>query len=60
MKKIIYTIRYWRVWLFSRKVLDAINSGAPYEEVEALVLGMIGEKEKGCTPAKDMQPNAQE
>lgn len=56
MQNIIKKIRYWCAWLFSRKVLDAINSGARYEEVEALVLGMIGEKEKGCTPAKDMQP----
>ena len=41
MKNIIKKIRYWCVWLFSREVLEAINSGASYEEVENLVLNMI-------------------
>lgn len=58
MKKLIKKIRYWCAWLFSAKVLEAINAGAKYEEVEALVLEMIGEKEKGCTPAKEMQPTS--
>ncbi len=41
MKNIIKKIRYWCVWLFSRKVLDAINDGWEYDQVEALVLEMI-------------------
>ena len=41
MKKLIKKIRYWCVWLFSRKVLDAINAGLEYDQVEALVLNMI-------------------
>lgn len=30
-------IKEWFVWLFSRKVGEAINSGASYEEVCAIV-----------------------
>lgn len=30
-------IKAWFIWLTSRKVLDAINSGASYEEVEEIV-----------------------
>lgn len=35
--------RFWKkikktfIWMFSRKVLEAINEGASYAEVEALV-----------------------
>ena len=31
--KIITKIREWFVWLTSKRVLDAINNGATYEEV---------------------------
>lgn len=41
MKNIIKKIRYWYLWTFSRSVLDAINEGRTYEEVEALVLDML-------------------
>ena len=58
MKNIIKKIRYWCAWLFSAKVLEAINAGAKYEEVEALVLEMIGEKEKGSAPAKETLPTS--
>ena len=37
MKKLIYKIKEWFVWLMSRKVMDAINNGATYEEVEEIV-----------------------
>lgn len=47
MKKIIKNIgkkaRYWCAWLFSRKVMDAINSGASFDEVEALAREIAGE-----------------
>jgi hypothetical protein len=32
-KKLIAKIREWFVWLTSKRVLDAINNGATYEEV---------------------------
>jgi len=37
MKKLIRKIKEWFVWLTSRKVIDAINNGATYEEVEEIV-----------------------
>jgi hypothetical protein len=36
-KKIIRGIKRELIWLGSKKVLDAINSGATYEEVKMLV-----------------------
>lgn len=33
MKKIFRKIREWFVWLTSKRVLDAINSTATYDEV---------------------------
>lgn len=30
-------IKEWWVWLTSKKVLDAINNGATYDEVEGIV-----------------------
>jgi hypothetical protein len=30
-------IKEWWVWLTSKKVLDAINDGATYDEVQAIV-----------------------
>lgn len=29
-------LRYWFNWLFSRKVLEAINQGLSYEEVDKI------------------------
>lgn len=37
MKKLIYMVKEWFVWLCSRRVGEAINSGASYEEVLAIV-----------------------
>lgn len=31
-------IKEWVIWLFSKKVGQAINEGASYEEVQAIVL----------------------
>lgn len=37
MKKLYYKIRRaWR-WIASREILEAINAGLSYEEVEAIV-----------------------
>lgn len=36
-KKFFRKIKEWFVWLSSKRVLDAINSGATYEEVEEIV-----------------------
>lgn len=36
MKKLYYKIRRALRWLFSREILNAINAGAPLEEVEAI------------------------
>lgn len=36
-KKFFRKIKEWFVWLSSKRVLDAINSGATYEEVEGIV-----------------------
>lgn len=41
MKKIINAIKSWLAWTFSREVLNVINSGATYEEVDALVQSLI-------------------
>ena len=37
-KKMVKSIKEWWVWLFSKKVGQAINDGATYEEVEAIVM----------------------
>lgn len=37
MRKIIQYIIEWFTWLTSPKVLEAINDGATYEQVEAVV-----------------------
>lgn len=37
VKKICRWFKREVIWLTSQKVLDAINSGASYEEVEAIV-----------------------
>lgn len=39
MKKLIKKFNYWFNWLFSGKVLDAINAGLPYEEVDSIARG---------------------
>ena len=36
-KKIFKKIKYWWTWLTSKKVQEAINNGAEYEEVEKIV-----------------------
>lgn len=41
MKKIFSKIKYWFTWLFSKNVLEAINNGATYEEVDNIVLGEL-------------------
>ena len=33
MKKLWRSIKEWFVWLTSKRVMEAINSGATYEEV---------------------------
>jgi hypothetical protein len=33
MKKLWQKIKEWFVWLTSKRVMEAINSGATYEEV---------------------------
>ena len=33
MKKLWHKIKEWFVWLTSKRVMEAINSGATYEEV---------------------------
>lgn len=32
-------ITYWFNWLFSKKVLEAINNGLPYDEVDRIAKG---------------------
>ena len=39
--KIINTIKEWLVWIFSREVLEAINNGASYSDVQKLVEGKV-------------------
>lgn len=36
MKKLFYKIRRAFRWMFSREILDAINAGATFEEVEKI------------------------
>ncbi len=36
IKKITFKFNYWFAWLCSKKVLEAINDGRPYEEVDAI------------------------
>lgn len=36
MKKIFAKLNYWINWLFSKKVLNAINAGLTYEEVDKI------------------------
>lgn len=35
--KVIVKVKEWITWLFSASVREAINNGASYEEVEAIV-----------------------
>lgn len=35
-KRIYYKIRRFCRWIFDREILEAINAGATYEEVEAI------------------------
>lgn len=44
MKKIIYKVKRFVTWLMSKKVLDAINNGADYEEVEEIVEQEVSRK----------------
>ena len=37
MKKLLRKLNEWFTWLTSDKVLEAINNGATYEQVEAIV-----------------------
>lgn len=37
MKKLIKKIKIGLAWVFNKKVLQAINDGASYEEVEKIV-----------------------
>lgn len=37
-------IKEWWVWLTSKKVLDAINNGATYDEVEGIVRVEVNKK----------------
>lgn len=37
MKKIVLKVIEWITWLFSADVREAINNGATYEEVQAIV-----------------------
>lgn len=42
MKKFIKKIKAELVWYFDRRVLEAINNGAPYEEVARIVEEIVG------------------
>lgn len=42
LKKILKKIKKAFIWLFSREVGEAINNGASFEEVEALVEELAG------------------
>jgi hypothetical protein len=44
MKRFIQKIHELFVWLFSRKVGEAINAGATYEEVEQIVNAEVNKK----------------
>lgn len=37
MRKLMMKIKEWIVWIFSRRVGEAINAGLPYEEVVRIV-----------------------
>lgn len=37
MKKLWTSVKEWFIWLTSRRVLEAINAGCEYDEVEAIV-----------------------
>ena len=37
-------IKEWWVWLTSQKVLDAINNGATYDEVQGIVIVEVDKK----------------
>lgn len=39
IKKIGKKLNYWFNWFCSKKVLDAINAGLPYEEVDRIARG---------------------
>lgn len=42
MKRILKKIKAELVWFFDKRVLNAINSGASYEEVKTLVEKIVG------------------
>ena len=44
MKKLIRKIKEWFVWTSSKKVLDAINEGATYDEVLGIVYVEVNKK----------------
>lgn len=44
MKHLILKVKKALIWAFSRQVLDAINAGWEYAEVEALVDRLAGAK----------------
>lgn len=44
MKKIIKKIKEWWIWMTSKKVLDAINDGASYDEVLGIVCVEVNKK----------------
>lgn len=44
MKKLIRKIKEWWVWHSSKKVLDAINEGATYDEVLGIVYVEVNKK----------------
>lgn len=37
MKKMFKKIKEWWIWITSKKVLDAINDGATYDEVLGII-----------------------
>lgn len=39
MKQVFAKIKYWLAWYFSKDVLEAINNGATYEEVDNIAWG---------------------
>lgn len=39
MKKLFKKLGYWFNWLFDRKVLEAINDGCTYDEVDKIAKG---------------------
>lgn len=44
MKKMFKKIKEWFVWMKSKKVLDAINDGASYDEVLGIIRVVVNKK----------------